>query len=209
MEAQPENLSLEEEASLISKNLHDIEDRATKFLVEDLKEEKKIEPVVIPEGLFGTHRGERPTPAQMDMLRKELGVDAVLYGDIPWYGKTRLLYPILAVALDITAESIVIGLATQWNSALIFGNLGFELLTSTPIWFGGAYLFGMAFRPVTVEAWVLSEENGQVIWHESADRIVSGEILKSYPESERSKKEVQLDASLNKTIRALAKSLSR
>lgn len=209
MEAPPENLSHEEEAALISKSLNDVEDRAVKFLAEDLKEEKKIEPVVIPDGLFGTHRGERPTPVQMDMLRKEFGVDAVLYGDIPSYGKTRLIYPILFETLDIAAESIVIGLATQWNSVLIFGNLGFEVLTSTPVWFGGAYLFGWAFRPVTVEAWALSTDNKKEIWHNSVDSVVSSKILKSYPEFERSKKDVQLEASLRKAVLSLAESLSK
>lgn len=209
IEKPPENLDLKVEAFLISKELNDIEDRAMKFMVEDLKEEKKVEPVVIPEGLFGMHRGERPTAPQLDLLQKELGVDAVLYGEIPWYGKTRLIYPILGETLDVTAESIAIGVATQWNPVLIFGNIGFEVLTSTPLWFGGAYILGLAFRPVTVEAWVLSVQDGHEIWHKSADRIVSRKILKSYPESERPKKEIQLEASLRRAVSALSKSLSR
>lgn len=208
VETPPEGLSREEEASLLDKNLRDIEAKATNFLVGYLKEEEKIEPVLIPDGFAGTHRGAAPSISQIEQIKKEFGADAVLYGEIPWYGKTRLIYPIAGEALDIAAESVIIGLATRWNAPLIFGNVGLELLTSTPIWFGGAYIFGVAFRPVTVDASVLSAENGRVIWHKSVDRIVSRQILKSYPESERSKKEVQLEASLKKALLALASSLS-
>lgn len=168
-----------------------------------------ITPQVIPEGLFGTQRGERPTPSQIDLLRKELGVDAILYGQIPWYGRTRLIYPILGESLDITVESVALGLATHWNPVVISANVGFELLTSTPLWFGGYYFFGWAFRPVTVEAWVVSAVDGKEVWHKSVERIISRKILKSYPESERSKKETQLEASLHRAIEATAKSLSK
>jgi hypothetical protein len=95
----------------------------------------------------------------------------VLYGQIPSYGKTRLVYPILGETLDITAESIAIGLVTQWNPGLIFGNIAFELLTGTPLWFGGAHVFGLAFRPVTIEAWVISTGEKKEIWHKSVDNV--------------------------------------
>lgn len=168
-----------------------------------------MKPVVIPEGLFSTQRGTKPSLSQINLLREKFGVDAVLYGEIPWYGKTRLIYPMLGVALDTGAETIVFGVATNWNLGLLLGNIGFDLLTSTPIWFGGAYAFGWAFRPVTVEAWVLSATDGKEIWHESIDEISASTILKTYPESERSKKEIQLEASLQNAIDDLAESLSK
>jgi len=208
VEAPPENLSRKEKAALLDKDLRDIEARASFFLIGYLDEEKKIEPVLVPEGFAGTSRGEAPSISQIAELKRDFGLDAVIYGEIPWYGKTRLLYPILGESLDITAESVVLGFATGWNAPIIFGNIGFELLTSTPLWFGGAYLFGVAFRPVSVDATVLSAENGKVVWQKSVDRIMPGKILKSYPESERSKKEVQLEASLKKAVRAIAASLS-
>ncbi len=205
----PSNLNRDEEPILLKEALRHIEDQSTTFLVAGLIKEKTVEPLVVPEGLFGTRRGERPTPLQIDLLRKELEVDAILYGDIPWYGRTRLIYPILGESLDIMAESVALGLVTDWNPVAIFANIGFELLTSTPLWFGGYYLFGWAFRPVTVEAWVLSTADEKEVWHKSVDRIISRSILKSYPESERLKKEIQLEATLRKAIEALARSLSK
>lgn len=207
--AVSKDLNGDEEPILIDKALRHVEDQATDFLVADLIEERTITPVVVPEGLFGTQKGERPTPSQITLLRKELKVDAILYGEIPWYGRTRLIYPILGESLDITGESVALGLATTWNPVAIFANVSFELLTSTPLWFGGYYLLGWAFRPVTVEVWILSTEDGRKVWHKSVDRINSRTILKSYPESERSKKEIQLEASLRKAMEALARSMSK
>ncbi len=209
MSNAPENLNRSEETALIDKRLHDVQEKATGLLICDLKKEQTLEPVPIPEGLFGTHPGERPTTAQMDLLKRELKVDAILYGRIPWYGRTKLIYPVLGESLDISAETVILGFATGWNPAAIFGNIGFELVTSTPLWFGGYYIFGWAFRPVTVEAWVLSTSDGKEIWHKSIDRLVSGKELKNYSESERHKKEFQLEASLRRAVNSLAKSLSR
>lgn len=205
----PPDLTHNEEPILLDKALRHVEDQAATFLVAALIEEGEVMPQVVPEGLYGIRRGERPTPSQLDLLQKELGLDAVLYGEIPWYGRTRLIYPILGMSLDIVAESVALGLATKWNPAVISANVGFELLTGTPLWFGGYYLSGWAFRPVTVEAWVLSTADGREVWHKSSEHIISRKILKSYPESEQSKKEIQLEATLRKAINSLAKSLSK
>ncbi|MBI3583638.1 MAG: hypothetical protein HY096_06765 [Nitrospinae bacterium] len=208
VQSPPKGISKEEEKELINKRLRDIEEKADSFLIKDLIEKGKAVPVKIPEGLFGTKRGEKPELEALENLRKEFGLDAVLYGEIPWYGKTRLIYPILGISLDIIGESVIIGSVTNWNETIISANIGFELLTSVPLWFGGAYFFGVAFRPVTVDAHVVSTSEGTEIWHKSVDRIVSRRILIKYPESERAKKEVQLDASLLIAISAIAESLS-
>ncbi len=105
VETPPKDLSRAEEASLLNEDLRGIEARASDFLVGFLKEEKKIEPVLIPDGFAGTHKGEAPSASQIELLKKEFGVDAVFYGKIPWYGKTRLFYPIAAVFLDITRRA--------------------------------------------------------------------------------------------------------
>lgn len=209
MTSPPENLNREEEKALLDEKLRSIEDRAGEFLVQDLEKGTEVEPVPVPEAIYGTERGKPPTPGQMETLRKELGLDAILYGRIPSYGKARLIYPILGETADIAGETVILGLATSWNPALIFGNIGFELLTSTPLWFGGAYIFGLAFRPVTVEVWVLSAEDGKEIWHKSVDKLTSRKALKSYPESERKKKEIQLEVSLHKAIDSISESLRK
>ena len=205
----PKGISKEEKNALLKETLQGIEDKATEELVATLQQQGTILPVLIPEGLLGTCPGERPSPSQIEMLREELGLDAIIYGEIPWYGKTRLLYPILGETIDISVETILIGVASRWNLGLMIGNIGLELLTSTPLWFGGFYLFGLAFRPVSIEAWVLSTEDGREIWHESVEIIMSRKILKTYPEADRSKKGIQLEASMRKAIAKLSESLSK
>ncbi len=201
MEHPPKDLSPEEEKRLVAVRLTGIEEKADGFLMGDLEEEGKVDAVFMP---VPETEGKEPEPAELQKAGQRAGVDAVLYGEIPWYGKTRLLYPVLGMSLDIAAETVIIGAATHWNLGLIAANTGFELLTSTPLWFGGAYLFGVAFRPVTVQARIYSTATGRRIWQGSYDRIVSGKFLEKYPESERSKKEYQLEASLANAVSALA-----
>ncbi len=184
-----------------------IENRANEFLVGELVKRNKVEPVLIPEGSFGTRIGERPSQSQIDLIREEYGVDAVIYGEIPWYGRTRLIYPIMGMSADILAESVIINSLTH-SVSLVLANVAFDLVTSTPLWFGGAYIFGWAFRPVTVKAWALSTTDGKEVYSVTIDRIVDRKILATYPEQERSKKEIQLEASLHSAMRAVALSLT-
>ena len=202
-----QKLSDEEEKTLLDKTLREVEKKAGRFLVDELNERGAVDAIVVAEGEFGTRGGERPTTPQLHRIQRDLGTDAVLYGEIPWYGRTRLIYPLLGMTADIVGESLIIEFALH-SEELVLANIGFELLTSTPLWFGGAEIFGWAFRPVTVEARVVSAGDGREVWRASVDRIVDREILKSYPERERSKKETQLEASLRSAVRALAERLS-
>jgi hypothetical protein len=56
---------------------------------------------------------------------------------------------------------------------------------------------------------VLSTEDGREIWHESVETIMSRKILKAYPEADRLKKGIQLEASMRKAIAKLSESLSK
>jgi hypothetical protein len=156
-------LAPEEEAAHVHDALQHVEAHATTFRAADLREARTAVPVVIPDGYAGTRRGERPPPAQIAQFRHAFGVDALLYGEIPAYGRTRLIYPILGERVDISAESLASGFATSWNPVVIWANVGFGLLTSTPLWFGGGYLFGWAFRPMTVEPWMLATPEGREV----------------------------------------------
>jgi len=91
------------------------------------------------------------TTAQLCALRDALNADVFVSGAVLDYGKVRWQWSAAGMMADMTWESVAIGLATAWNPAAIMANVGFELLTSTPLWFGGAYVFGLAFRPVRVE----------------------------------------------------------
>jgi hypothetical protein len=109
---------------------------------------------------------------------------------------------------DIAWETVVIGLATAWNPAIILGNVGFELLTSTPLWFGGGYFFGVAMRPVRVEARAFEAFQGWPIWQTMEESIYAWGALKYLPEAVRDKKEAQLHLNIAETMESLGDGLT-
>ena len=88
---------------------------------------------------------------------------------------------------DITWETVAIGLASSWNPGIILGNVGFELLTSTPVWFGGGYLFGIVARPVRVQADAWDPINGESVWEKEEFAVYIWGHLNQLPEPEREK----------------------
>lgn len=66
------------------------------------------------------------------------------------------------------------GTRDSWNPAAIMANVGFELLTSTPVWFGGAYVFGWAFLPVRVEASLTDPVTENTFWNDMGSPATLG-----------------------------------
>jgi hypothetical protein len=147
------------------------------------------------------------TSEQMSNLRRKLAADIVVGGAVLDYGKVRWQWLATGMLTDTTVETIVIGLATAWNPVALGANVGFNLLTSTPVWFGGGYLFGVAFRPVRVEAWAADTQSGKEVWDSMEVAVYARERLKELGEAERRKKEVQLHVNLEKAMEALGDSL--
>jgi len=75
------------------------------------------------------------------------------------------------------------------------------------VWFGGGYLFGVAFRPVRVDAQAVETVKGITVWDSMEVAIYSRGRLKELPEEQRSKKEAQLGINLKKAMEALGDSL--
>jgi len=157
---------------------------------------------------LGIAATERLSPEQQHRLRLRLGADLLVTGVVLDYGKVRWQWLAGGMLADIAWESVVLGLATSWNPAAIFGNVGFELLTSTPLWFGGGYLFGVAFRPVRAQVTAIDPVDGAVVWRETEVAIYIRRRLTEVPEEDRKKKEVQLRLNLATAIVELADSLA-
>ena len=151
--------------------------------------------------------GVVPTPEQLAELRRQLGADLVVAGSILDYGKIRWGWLAAGMVADLSWETVVIGLATAWNPAVILGNVGFELATSTPLWFGGGYLFGVSFRPVRVEARAFETVHGYPVWQSMEESAYAWGALKELPEAIRDQKEVQLTLNLAEIMESLADSL--
>lgn len=153
--------------------------------------------------------GDLPNAEQLAEFRRRLGADLVVAGSILDYGKIRWQWMAAAIFADMSWETAAIGVATAWNPGLVLGNVGLELLTSTPLWFGGGYLFGVAMRPVRVEARAFETVQGYPIWQSMEESVYAWAALKMLPEEVRGKKEVQLELNMAEIMESLGDSLTK
>lgn len=153
--------------------------------------------------------GVLPNAEQLAEFRRRLGADLVVSGSILDYGKIRWQWMAGGLFADMTWETAAIGVATAWNPGIILGNVGYELLTSTPLWFGGGYLFGVAMRPVRVEARAFETSTGYPIWQAMEESAYAYGALKQLPEAVREKKEVQLELNMAEIMESLGDSLTK
>ncbi len=153
--------------------------------------------------------GVLPNAEQLAEFRRRLGADLVVAGSILDYGKIRWQWMAGGMFADMTWETAAIGAATAWNPGIILGNVGYELLTSTPLWFGGGYLFGVAMRPVRVEARAFETNTGYPIWQAMEESAYAYDALKQLPEPVREKKEVQLRLNMAEIMESLGDSLTK
>jgi hypothetical protein len=205
-------LTPEEESRQLADALRDIQDETRWLFLSRLATAQGFR-IVSPDQTDSLAReldmqpGVLPSAAQLAEFRNRLGADLVVAGNILDYGKIRWGWLAAGMMADMSWETLVIGLATAWNPAVILGNVGFELATSTPLWFGGGYLFGVSFRPVRVEARAFETVQGYPIWQSMEESAYAWGALKELPETVRDKKEVQLTLNLAEIMESLADSL--
>ena len=207
-----EDLSSEQEALLVAEAVLEIRNKARRLFYERLATRGQFRLVPLDEVDAALQDIEvdplKPLNSeQIESLRSKLEADIAVGGVVHDYGKVRWQWLATGMLMDTTAESIVIGLATAWNPVALAANVGFNLLTSTPIWFGGGYLFGVALRPVRVEAWAMDTQSGEQVWDSMEMAVYARERLKELSEEERKKKEAQLHVNLKKAMEDLGDSL--
>jgi hypothetical protein len=207
-----ETLSPEDETKQVAETLREIQQEARWLFLSRLATGQGFQfvPADQTDALaaeLGLNPGVLPNPEQLTEFRRRLGADLVVSGSILDYGKVRWQWMLAGMTTDMTAESIALGLATAWNPIAIGANLGFELLTSTPLWFGGGYVFGVALRPVRVEARAFETVHGYPIWQAMDQSAYAWGALKTLPEEVRDKKESQLELNLAEIIESLGDDL--
>lgn len=158
--------------------------------------------------LIGIRPGEVPTAGQIVELGSELEADLVVRATIEDYGKVRWQWLLAGMLTDMTVDNFILGLATAWNPVALSASVGWDLLTSAPVWFGGGYLFGIALRPVSVEARAYETRQGYPIWQDMETAMYAWGALRALPQTERRKKEHQLWINLNVAVESLADSLA-
>ncbi|HKW86552.1 MAG TPA: hypothetical protein VJM82_05755 [Nitrospiraceae bacterium] len=207
-------LSPEEESTQLAEALREIQQKARWLLLSRLATGQgfRIVPLAETDALaeeLQLKPGVLPNAEQLAEFRRRLGADLVIPGSILDYGKVRWQWLAAGMFADISWETVAIGVATAWNPGVILGNVGFELLTSTPLWFGGGYLFGVAMRPVRVEARAFETSHGYPIWQAMDESAYAWGALKAFPEAVRDKKEIQLELNLAEIMESLGDSLTK
>lgn len=209
-----ETLPPEDEAKQVAETLREIQQEARWLLLSRLSAGQGFQfiPADQTDALAGElqlNAGTLPTAEQLTEFRRRLGADLVITGSILDYGKIRWQWLVAGMFADISWETIAIGVATAWNPGIILGNVGYELLTSTPLWFGGGYLFGVAMRPVRVETRAFETVQGYPIWQAMDESAYAWGALKMLPEEIRGKKEIQLQLNLAEIIESLGDDLTK
>ncbi len=204
----------EEEAAQLAAALSQIQQEARWLLVSRLAAGQGfwIAPLAEADALaeeLQLKPGVLPNAEQLAEFRRRLGVDLVITSTILDYGKIRWQWLVAGMLTDMTAETIALGLATSWNPIGLGANIGLELLTNTPLWFGGGYLFGVAMRPVRVEARAFETINGYPIWQTMEQSVYAWSALKTFPEEVRDKKEIQLELNLAEIMESIGDSLTK
>jgi hypothetical protein len=147
-----------------------------------------------------------PLPdAQLQALGQQTGADLVVTGLIHDYGKVRWQYWITGWLIHMTVEVTIVGLATAWNPAAIGAFLAVDATTDFPLWYGGAEMFGFAFRPVRLHlrAFQVKPCPGEIWSRDELMVRVPGKRLAEYPEEQQHLKQVQLEANLKRAAEEL------
>lgn len=146
--------------------------------------------------------GQRLTDEQLRAFGLDAGADLVLsvilddYGRLQW---DHWAFGWLSVASTHTA---IVGAATAWNPLAMGAYLAWDLTTDFPLWYGGAYFMGWAFRPVHVIVDATQLKGCEMpIWTEEEIVIIAGKkALAAFPEEQRKRKEVQLRVNLERAL---------
>ena len=157
---------------------------------------------------LGLQPGGLPSYEQLSQFRTRLGADLVVAANILDYGQIRWQWLVSGMFMDLSSETVALGLATAWNPVLLAANVGVEMLTNSAMYLGGGYLFGVAFRPVRIEARAFGTAGGYPLWQEMEEAFYARNALKQLTEQERGKKEHQLRINMGRAIRGLAQSFN-
>lgn len=202
--------SPEMEPVLLAQLKEEIQIKAQRFLTEHLARQSRF--LVVP--FDETRRmladlaapGMPLTDEQVRLLGEQTDADLVITGRIHNYGAVRWQYWVTGWLTHVSIWTTVVGAATAWNPAAIGAYFAFDATTDFPIWYGGAEIFGFAFRPVLVhlDATQLKDCIGPIWTDDELRTRVPGKALAEYPPEQQKLKEVQLEANLNQAMGEIA-----
>jgi hypothetical protein len=200
----------ESESVILALLVDEVQTKAQRFLTQHLAQQEGLAVVPFDETrrMLGdlAPTGTPLTSEQIDALAAQAGADVVVTGLIHDYGKVRWQYWVTGWLTHVAIATTIVGAATGWNPAAIGAYLAFDATTDFPLWYGGAEIFGWAFRPVRVHMEAIQQKNCRgVVWSEDELAVkVSGKTLAEYPPEQQSRKEIQLEVNLDRVMADLA-----
>ena len=190
--------------------IDDIQVIAQRLLTEELAKHPGIRVIPFDETrrlLADISPAQKPlTEAQIQILGQQTGADHVVTGLIHDYGKVRWQYWVTGWLAHVAVATTIVGIATAWNPAAIGAYLAIDAATDFPLWYGGAEIFGFAFRPVRLhlDAIQVRPCPGKIWSRDELMVRVPGKRLDLYPEDQQHLKHVQLEANLQRTVEDVA-----
>lgn len=150
-------------------------------------------------------------PEALRVLGWQAQADVVLTGQVVDYGVVRWQYWVSGLLVSMLTETLIVGAASGFNPTIMAVTAASELLTDLPVWWGGAYVAGWALRPVrvTVEAWDVRGCAAKPWKEEAVVVLIPGWTLKTMPEEERRRKEVQLAINLSQAMTEVAENAGK
>lgn len=190
--------------------IDEIEVTAQRLLTEELAKHPGIRVIPFDETrrLLGdiSSTGKQLTEDQIQALGQQTGADHVVTGLIHDYGKVRWQYWVTGWLVHAVVEMSIVGAISGWNPAALGAYAVFDFTTDMVIWYGGAEIFGFAFRPVRfhLNATQVRPCPGKIWSRDELVIRVPGKRLEQYPEDRQHLKQVQLTANLQGAVEDVA-----
>lgn len=157
--------------------------------------------------------GQRLPDHELRRLGAQTGADVVVTARIDDYGRLQWHHWAFGWLSVASTHTAIVGAATGWNPFAMGGYLVWDLATDFPLWYGGAYVLGWAFRPVhVIVEGIQLKPCDATGWRDEEVVVIAGrKALATYPETQRRRKEVQLrvnlEAALSRVAERAAKTL--
>lgn len=205
----------EDEPGLLIQLIEDVEITAQRLFIDHLAQQDGFKVIPFDESQHSLivlgYTKNRLNKEQRIIFGNKSGADIVLSGRILDYGKVQWKYWMTGLILSMTAETLIVGVATGFNPGIMAIAAASELVTDLPLWWGGAYIAGWAFRPVRIEVKAIQIAGcEQQIWKEQELVVlVPGKTLKNNSPEDKKRKEIQLRANLERALKKIAKTASQ
>jgi len=150
--------------------------------------------------------GQRWTDEELATLGSAAGADLVIAARINDYGRLGWRHWVYGWLVVASTHTVIVGAATGWNPLAMGGYLAYDLATDLPLWYGGAYILGWAFRPVHIEVEGLQLTGCvQRVWYDQEVTILASRSeLAKFAENQRPRKDIQLQVNLDRALSTLA-----